>query len=254
MAINLTTILGTDSLAANRIVINDNFKSLSSSFNKILSVLDINTGMIDNTNSVIPTMSTGNLSIKGPVGIVINSGDLVLSTGSVKIGGTAFIEFGSQSGITIKRTNKSNGSNSIPILDFSGSTGPTFNGSQAYISLPKYSNSVIMDVDGTTLLNNPEYGSIFYDNDTGLHYVFLGNNTDDGFNAWSSSTSPGPGSQDNTNAINPNNNKGLSSNDSSGTWVPLATQEWVYNQIYAVLEESGLSKLPNIKVNPNIGQ
>jgi hypothetical protein len=250
MAINLTTILGTDSLAANRIVINDNFKSLSSSFNKILSVLDINTGMIDNTKSVIPTMSTGNLSIKGPVGIVINSGDLVLSTGSVKIGGTAFIEFGSQSGITIKRTNKSNGTDSIPILDFSGSTGPTFNGSQAYISLPKYSNSVIMDADGTTLLNNPEYGSIFYDNDTGLHYVFLGNNTDDGFGPWSGSSSPGPGSSNNTNSINPNSGFLSTSNGSSGTWVPLATQEWVFNQIYAVLYQCRL--ISNINQNPNL--
>ena len=43
MAISLTTLNGTDSIAASRITINDNFATISAAMNSLLQIIDIAT-------------------------------------------------------------------------------------------------------------------------------------------------------------------------------------------------------------------
>ena len=256
MAINLTVISGTDSLASNRITINDNFRTLSNSFNKILNVIDSSTGKIDNSGSMLPSITSGNLTLQGPIGIKVYLGDLNLYTGSIKIGDAGFIEFGSGSGVNIRKSIKTAISESynLPVFDYSGAIGSTAEGNVGYVTLPKKNRDLILDDSGTSVLNDPEYGSIFYDTVSGLHYVYLGNNTTDGFESYYSSSTFGPGSGSNTNTINPDNATiyGMTNNGENGCWVPLATQEWVYNQVYAILGESGVLEIPGVSGNPNI--
>ena len=52
MAITLTTINGTDSVASSRITINDNYSTIGNALNSVLSIVDIATGKIDNLESL----------------------------------------------------------------------------------------------------------------------------------------------------------------------------------------------------------
>ena len=52
MAINTTEILGTDSIAGSRIVINDNFAILRDEINSIEAFIDPDAGTIDGLNSI----------------------------------------------------------------------------------------------------------------------------------------------------------------------------------------------------------
>ena len=57
MAITLTTINGTDSVASSRITINDNYSTIGNALNSVLSIIDIATGKIDNFCIFTPEFS-----------------------------------------------------------------------------------------------------------------------------------------------------------------------------------------------------
>ena len=68
MAISLTTLNGTDSIAASRITLNDNFATIGSALNSLLSIIDIATGLIDNSsygsnNNIVTGALTSNSGI-----------------------------------------------------------------------------------------------------------------------------------------------------------------------------------------------
>jgi hypothetical protein len=160
MAITLTTLNGTDSIAATRITINDNFSTISAAMNSLLSIIDIATGLIDNSGyGSNSNINTGNLTVTGSSGITVTSGNITITLGNLVLGGA--IEFGSGTNVKIKKVSKPTGvSSSIYVLDVAGAsaaTGGTAPGSIGYVALPRATTSNIKDIQ------NPELGAIVYD-------------------------------------------------------------------------------------------
>ena len=99
MAVTTTAIAGTDSLSGSRITINDNFKTLEDALNSVLSAFDIVSGRFDNSaygsaNDIL----TNGLTINGTSltdALLINSGDLNMVTGNVKLSATSHLLIGS---------------------------------------------------------------------------------------------------------------------------------------------------------------
>ena len=156
MAISLTTLNGTDSIAASRITLNDNFATIGSALNSLLSMIDIATGLIDNSsygsnNNIVTGALTSNS------GITINSGNLTISNGDMILSGK--ITFGSGTQVAIKKTshNFSSVSGSIYVLDSAGATGATTTGQVGYYVLPRQTTAIIKDIA------NPELGAVVYD-------------------------------------------------------------------------------------------
>jgi hypothetical protein len=154
MAISLTTLNGTDSIAASRITLNDNFATVGSALNSLLSMIDIATGLIDNSsygsnNNIVTGALTSNS------GITINSGNITVSNGDMILSGK--ITFGSGTQVAIKRTSHNLTTGSIYILDAAGATGATSTGQVGYYVLPRQTTTVIKDIQ------NPELGAVVYD-------------------------------------------------------------------------------------------
>jgi hypothetical protein len=155
MAISLTTLNGTDSVASARITINDNFSTLGSALNSVLSILDIATGFIDNTNYG----SNNNIkteSLTATTGITISSGNLTVSNGNLVFSGS--IQLGSGTNVNIKKTlhNLTSGG-TIYTIDVSGGTGTTGSTPVAALAIPRLTTAAIDNIQ------NPELGSIVYD-------------------------------------------------------------------------------------------
>lgn len=156
MAITLTTLNGTDSIAATRITINDNFATISAAMNSLLSIIDIATGLIDNTGyGSNSNINTENLVVTGTSGITVTSGNINITLGNLVLGGA--IEFGSGSNIKIKKVSKNSGT--YQVLDMAGSTttGGTATGSIGYVALPRMTTTNIKSIA------NPDLGAIVYD-------------------------------------------------------------------------------------------
>jgi hypothetical protein len=149
MAISLTTLNGTDSIAASRITINDNFSTLSSAVNLLTSIINISTGLIDNT-SFSANINTSTLNATS---ISVSSGNISTSSGNLILGG--YVEFGNASGIQIKKLSKNSGT--FTALDLSGATGSTYTGTISYVGLPKATTVNIKSIQ------NPELGAFVYD-------------------------------------------------------------------------------------------
>lgn len=154
MAISLTTINGTDSIAASRITLNDNFSTVKSAIDDIQSVVN-STGAIDNSSKGSPTIQTGSITVTGANGVTISTGSLSVTAGNITLGGT--LSFGT--GATIKRTNKTISSVSTPILDVAGATGATFTGTVGYFVIPRQTTAAIKSTV------NPELGALVYNTD-----------------------------------------------------------------------------------------
>jgi hypothetical protein len=167
MAITITTLNGTDSIASSRITINDNFSTISSALNSVLSIIDIATGYIDNSGyGSNSNIKTENITVTGSGGLTVSSGNVSVTTGNVVLGG--YVEFGSGTGIKIKKTNKSLTTGTINILDVAGATGASNSGSIGYLVVPRLITSVIQDIRG------PEYGAMVYDLSTNKLKVCVG--------------------------------------------------------------------------------
>ena len=156
MAIQLTTINGTDSIAATRITINDNFSTLSDAVNSVLQMVNISTGYFDNsTFGSNPQIKTGSVISTG--GITSQTGDIISIVGNLKLGTNGFIEFGSNSGIKIKRSSKTVSSGTISVIDYASAVGATNAGLIGSIVLPRQTTANIKS------MQNPDIGSIVYD-------------------------------------------------------------------------------------------
>jgi hypothetical protein len=169
MAITLTILNGTDSIAASRITINDNFATIGDALNEVLSIIDIATGKIDNYNfgGSNPSIETGDVIIHGTVGtggINVLSGNIVAQNGNIVIGGNSgsgYLELGQNSGVRIQRITKNLSVGNIPTVDFSGSAGELgttgSTGAIGYLTLPKQPLSTIQAIQ------NPQLGAIVFD-------------------------------------------------------------------------------------------
>lgn len=169
MAITLTTLNGTDSIAASRITINDNFATIGDALNEVLSIIDIATGKIDNYNfgGSNPSIETGDVIIHGTVGsggINVLSGNIITQNGNIVIGGTSgsgFLELGLNSGVKIQRFTKNLTVGNIPVVDFGGAAGALgatgATGAIGYVTLPRQPLSTI------EAIQNPQLGALVFD-------------------------------------------------------------------------------------------
>lgn len=169
MAINITTINGTDSIASSRITINDNFETVKSSMNSLLEIIDITTGKIDNFNYSVgssPDIETRNLTIRGTGGGGINviTGNIQVGNGNLVIGSTSvgYLQIGGGSNsIKIEKITKLlSGGGNIPTVNTSGTGATGGTGPVGYITLPRLETSTIEAIE------TPSLGSLVYDIDT----------------------------------------------------------------------------------------
>lgn len=169
MAINVTQINGTDSVSSSRITINDNFETVKSALNEVLSIVDIATGKINNFGFGSDNdIETEDLIIRGSSsgGINVVSGGIRVGNGNIVIGGTAgtgFLQIGNGSNSirlekVLRNFNSGPGSIATTNLSGTGATGGT--GPIGYVTLPRLSTSTINDI------SNPFIGSLVYDIDT----------------------------------------------------------------------------------------
>jgi hypothetical protein len=173
MAISLTTLNGTDSVAASRITLNDNFNTVLDAMNDLLSIVDIATGKINNygygSNN---DMETEDLIVRGSTGggISIITGNVTVNTGNVIIGSNGYFEIGSGSGARIERINKNSSTTVATYLTWNfsgiGATGGT--GPMAYLTLPRKSTAEIFDIE------EPQLGALVYDISTNQARLCIG--------------------------------------------------------------------------------
>jgi len=172
MAITLTTLNGTDSIAASRITINDNFSTIGDALNEVLSIIDIATGKIDNYNfgGSNPSIETGDVTIHGTNtgGINVLSGNITTQNGNIVIGGISgggYLEFGQSSGTKVQKVTKNLTIGNIPTLDFTGTNGATgttgSTGNVGYFTVPRQTTSVIQSIQ------NPQLGALVFDSTLG---------------------------------------------------------------------------------------
>jgi len=157
MAISLTTLNGTDSIASSRITINDNFTTASSAINSVLSIVDIATGFIDNTEyGSNNSIKTENLTATSA--ITLSSGNLTLSNGNIITSGS--LQLGAGTNVSINKNSHPLSSGSLFSLNVSGSTGITGDSPVGALNIPRKSTATYEDI------RNPQLGSIVYDTTT----------------------------------------------------------------------------------------
>jgi hypothetical protein len=171
MAIQLTTINGTDSIAATRITINDNFATLSDALNSVLQMVNISTGLFDNASfGSNPKINTGSITSLGEISSTI--GDVIAYQGSVRTGFNGVFELGANSGCVIKRSLKQLGGGATTyFVDFTGATGGTATGNLSAAIIPRQTTSVIKSIQ------NPELGSLVYDTTQNVIAYCIGTTT-----------------------------------------------------------------------------
>lgn len=166
MAISTTTLNGTDSVAASRITLNDNFNTIKDALNNVLQIVDIATGKINNYNyGSNNDMETEDITVRGSGasgGVFVLSGNVNVNNGNVIIGSSTVDGFlqigGGTNSIFIQKISRTlNTGPSIPTINLSGSTaGATGPSNVGYVTLPRLADPVIR-----TILN-PTLGSIVY--------------------------------------------------------------------------------------------
>jgi len=161
MAISTTTINGTDSVAASRITINDNFNTIKDSINELLAIVDTATGKINNygfgSNNDI---ETEDLIVRGSGvsgGISVLSGNISVSNGNLVLGNGNFQIGSGSNAVTIQRATKSVTGGTVPTLNLSGTTSDTSATAVKYVTLPRLLTADIKAIQ------NPHLGSIVYD-------------------------------------------------------------------------------------------
>jgi hypothetical protein len=176
MAITITNLNGTDSVAASRITLNDNFNTITDALNDLLSIIDIATGKINNygygSNN---DMETEDLIVRGSVGggIDVISGNINVGNGNIIVGGTSgtgYLRIGTgTNSIYFEKVAKSLYStpSSYPTVNLSGigATGGT--GPVGYVTLPRLDLSTVKDIA------NPQIGSLVNVVNTGGTGCFL---------------------------------------------------------------------------------
>lgn len=160
MAISTTTLNGTDSISASRISINDNFNTIKSALNDLLTIIDIATGKINNygygSNN---DMETEDLIVRGSVGggLSVISGDIVVNSGAIIVN-SQYLQVGSGSNsIKMERVSRTLGSGTIPTVNFSGSGATGGTGPVGYMTVPRMIAADIVNII------NPAEGSIVFD-------------------------------------------------------------------------------------------
>lgn len=162
MAISVTTLQGTSSIAADRITINDNFATVVDGINNLLGILNTTTGKFDNTgvgsNSVIVTEG---ITVTTD-GIDVTVGDLGLDDGNILLNADeSYIQIGSAGNQIGEVLLPKVSSGNFSALDIS-----TFDVAR----FPKLTTAEIADIDTANLLG----GETVYDTDLNVPKMYNG--------------------------------------------------------------------------------
>ena len=182
MAISTTTLNGTDSIAASRITINDNFNTIKSALNDLLSIVDIATGKINNygygSNNDI---ETEDLIVRGSVGggISVLSGGITVSSGPIIIS-SQYLQVGSgTNSVKMERVSKTySGSSTIPTVNFSGNGATGGTGPIGYMTIPRMTTADINSII------SPALGSLVYDTSLNTFKGCTGSSSNAGASTW----------------------------------------------------------------------
>lgn len=98
MSIQVTTLKGTNSIAADRITINDNFSITKDAINELLGIIDTTTGEFDNTGvGANSTVTTEGITVTIN-GIEVQAGDITINNGNIILApNSKYIQFGADS-------------------------------------------------------------------------------------------------------------------------------------------------------------
>ncbi len=174
MAITIKTLKGTNSVSADRITINDNFKINTDAINGLLGIVNTTTGKIDNTGvGADNTITTEAMTITTG-GIDIQGGDLSLQDGDIKaLSDGAKIELGTDGSAIV---------DSLVAVGASGPNSTHYVGVTGFIGyeVPRLTTVEITDV-GANGLGATGPNLVTFDSDTnefkgwnGVAWVVLG--------------------------------------------------------------------------------
>jgi hypothetical protein len=162
MAISITTLNGTDSVSSSRITINDNFTTVLSALNKVLNIIDISTGKINNStfgsnndieteDLVVKGSATGGITVQTGNVTLLGASNITLTNGKITIGSAP-----------IERITKtfSSGAATIPTLNISGIAATGGVGTVGYLTIPRLATTTIETIA------TPHLGSLVYDTST----------------------------------------------------------------------------------------
>lgn len=164
MAIAHTNLNGTDSVSSARITLNTNFQTIVEALNKVLQMVDIATGKINNygfgTNNDI---ETEDLIVRGSTGGGINvvTGGILIGNGGIQLSGA--VEFGAGSNVKLEKIVKNfqSGPGNIGTINASGTGGTGGTGPVGCFVLPRLDTTTINDI------KFPAIASMVYDMSVG---------------------------------------------------------------------------------------
>lgn len=139
MAITIKTLKGSNSLSADRITINDNFKINTDAINGILGVVNTTSGLIDNTNvGTNNTIKTEGITLTES-GVEVQKGDVNILEGNISMPTDgASIGLGADNSKIADVVLGASGPNNIHSLEF-----------QNYVAIevPKMNNDTLTNLD-----------------------------------------------------------------------------------------------------------
>lgn len=169
MAITFNYVSNNTTVQALGSLLNGNYDIIKDTMNKLLNVIDISTGNINNSTFASGnSTTTANLTSTGLIGVTINLGNLTVSTGNVKLTGTSSrLEIGTT--IKLERISKNLTVGTTDVLDLSGTSGAlTGDGTISGIVLPRMNVGTILDI------TNPIEGLLVWDTTNKVVKVYDG--------------------------------------------------------------------------------
>lgn len=162
--IEVTQLKGTNSIASDRITLNDNFNILQDGINNLLGVINIQTGKIDNSQiGSDNTTVTRGLTVT-ELGIDLPSGNILAQNGNISLSTDASsISFGQES-LLLKHDQVTN------TLNASGKTNLLNISDFGMLKLPKMTQNERNAIDPADLVG----GEISFDEDNSTVLIYNG--------------------------------------------------------------------------------
>ena len=162
--IEVIELKGTNSIASDRITINDNFSIVTNATNSLLGIIDITTGKIDISQiGSDNTIVTAGITVTGSSGLDLTAGNISLDAGSISLNGDlTSISMGTQ-GASIVHKFLTNASS---LVEYDAADLSTFK----VLGLPSMVSNDYLAIDPTELVG----GEIAYDQTLGAIFLYNG--------------------------------------------------------------------------------
>jgi len=164
--IEVTELKGTNSIASDRITINDNFSIVTNGVNNILGIINIETGKIDNsTIGSDNTIVTRGITVT-ELGIDLTTGNIALNDGNILLNGeNSYISFGQITPSKIEHITVPSISNPTTVFSNKLDLG-TFD----TLGVARTSTATRLEIDTTSLVG----GELVWDIDLSTLYLYSG--------------------------------------------------------------------------------